>query len=988
MRFFFHFTSFSLLISLFLCAGAQAADPTEDVTLRLWNIPRKGTTQPLDEARRRVFEAFCRQYPNIKIKALVPLKIEGPAAEGNEFMAVAGGVAPDVFYLYGRKIGDYYTQGFLAPLDNFLADYERTTGKPYGGINAPSSVWELCQIDNRIYAVPYLYYSMALMCRSDLLTRAGVGLKPPRDWDALYRYARQLTWSPDKEPGSRPEDTTIFGLRMLTGLHGGWHMLQYIWSSGGEVVRSYYPRLEGNLVEVPPPPIDYRRWHIALSNADRYYPRLEALRKQITGMGINPDYSMTQLEWRLDIDNPEGVAVLEFYRRLLHTRWIRCENRHADREFDLTPAMLKSRQAECPVCHRVVDLSRPAGRKRVYTGVVFESDTAGSQTRNLRYDYAMQIGTVEEVQQTSETSTWVAFPFPSRTRNIPPAAFIAGHYLGINALQKDPRICDAAWKYIEFVTGPEAQRIQVETYVGYGLSQFIRPASLKALGYDLELKRIPPERRALWDQLEDNAKVEPYCRGFQHVMTRELGIPLQGIVGDKPDDLGRFHRDAKTMAGQACRRVNSLILGEMPKEVLARRSKVGWFVGGAVLLFLGTGTYGTIRLAMRMHQKAADIEGFGVRGKTIQRTLAIIIFLSPAVCSILLWSYYPLIRGTLMAFQDYKILGGSKFVGLKNFVETASAPEFWRYLLQTFEYLVLNLSMGFLAPIALAIFLTEVPKGKIVFRTIYYLPAVTTGIVTLFMWKQLLYDRSSTGLINSMLLYFNDLSPWAMVLLKGLIVGALVCLILGLIALGLSRGSALWGRILCLGLAGVTLAYVIWRVFDICEDGSMMALVRWFTAAWQNKPQEFLLDPQLAMFWVIVPTIWAGVGPGCLIYLAALKGIPEEQYEAADLDGAGIWSKITQVVVPNLSALILINFVGAVVGAMQSSSNIFVMTGGGPEDVTMTVGLSIWFNAYMFLNFGMATAQAWILGAMLVGFTLYQLRVLNQMQFKTTSAGR
>jgi ABC-type sugar transport system permease subunit/ABC-type glycerol-3-phosphate transport system substrate-binding protein len=986
MKGFFHVSKIYLVIILLCCAGA--AGQTEDVTLRLWNVPLKGTTHPPSVARRRVFEAFCRKYPNIKVKALVPLKIEGPASEGNEFMAVAGGVAPDVFYLYGRKIGDYYNQGFLAPLDSYLAGFQKTTGKPYAGINAPSSVWELCQIDNKIYGVPYLYYSMALMCRSDLFARAGLPLKPPRDWDDLYRIARRLTWSPDREPGAHPEDTTIFGLRMLTGLHGGWHLLQHFWSSGGEVVRSYYPLSEGKEVQVPAPPVEYRKWHINISNADRYYSQLDLLRKKLVGMGVNPDYSMKDLKWRLDIDNPEGVAVLEFYRRLIHTRWLRCENHHPDREFDLTPDMLKTCKAECPVCRRIVDLSRPEGHKRIYTGVVLESDNEASQARNLRYEYAMLIGTVDEVQQTSEATSWVALPFPSRTANILPAAFIAGHYLGMNATQKDLRVRDAAWKYIEFVTGPEAQRIQVETYVDYGLAQFIRPTNLKALGYDLELKRIPPERRALWDLLDKYAKVEPYCRGFQHVQTRELGIPLQGISGDRPDELGRFNRDPKAMLAQVCRRVNTMILGEMPKEILQRRTKIGWFVGGAVLLFLGAGTYGTIRLAMRIHQKAADLEGFGVRGKTVRRTLAVIIFLAPAVCSVLLWSYYPLIRGTLMAFQEYKILGGSKFVGLKNFVETVSAPEFWRYLLQTFEYLVLNLSMGFLAPIALAIFLTEIPKGKILFRTIYYLPAVTTGIVTLFMWKQLLYDRSSSGLINSMLLYFNDLSPGMMILLKGLIVCALVGVILGLISLGMNRGAALWGRIACLAFAAVGLVYIVWRILGICEGRSLMALVRWFTLAWQMKPQEFLQDPNLAMVWIIIPTIWAGIGPGCLIYLAALKGIPDEQYEAADLDGAGIWAKITQVVVPNLSALILINFVGAVVGAMQSSSNIFVMTGGGPEDVTMTVGLSIWFNAYMYLNFGLATAQAWILGALLVGFTLYQLRVLNQMQFRTTSAGR
>jgi multiple sugar transport system permease protein len=91
------------------------------------------------------------------------------------------------------------------------------------------------------------------------------------------------------------------------------------------------------------------------------------------------------------------------------------------------------------------------------------------------------------------------------------------------------------------------------------------------------------------------------------------------------------------------------------------------------------------------------------------------------------------------------------------------------------------------------------------------------------------------------------------------------------------------------------------------------------------------------------------------------------------------------VTYPNLRALIAINFVGAVIGGFKESSNIFAMTGGGPEDSTMTVGLHIWYNAFMFLNFGMATAMAWIMGALLIGFTLKQLQILNKLTFRSTT---
>ena len=119
--------------------------------------------------------------------------------------------------------------------------------------------------------------------------------------------------------------------------------------------------------------------------------------------------------------------------------------------------------------------------------------------------------------------------------------------------------------------------------------------------------------------------------------------------------------------------------------------------------------------------------------------------------------------------------------------------------------------------------------------------------------------------------------------------------------------------------------------------------------AWLHIPtQTWLADSHLAMLCVIIPVIWAGAGPGSIIYLAALKSIPEEMYEAADLDGAGIWVKVRHIILPMLKPLIIINFVGAFIGAFKAMENIFVMTGGGPNYATHVIGLDIWYNAFMY----------------------------------------
>ncbi len=133
----------------------------------------------------------------------------------------------------------------------------------------------------------------------------------------------------------------------------------------------------------------------------------------------------------------------------------------------------------------------------------------------------------------------------------------------------------------------------------------------------------------------------------------------------------------------------------------------------------------------------------------------------------------------------------------------------------------------------------------------------------------------------------------------------------------------------------------------------------------------------------VIPLIWAGMGPGCLIYLAALKSVPDELYEAADMDGATFIDKIIFIVFPILKPLLIINLVGAFIGSwLHATANILAMTGGAAR--TEVAGLHIFYKAFIYLKFGPATAMAWILALILIGFTVYQLRILSRLEFRTT----
>lgn len=123
--------------------------------------------------------------------------------------------------------------------------------------------------------------------------------------------------------------------------------------------------------------------------------------------------------------------------------------------------------------------------------------------------------------------------------------------------------------------------------------------------------------------------------------------------------------------------------------------------------------------------------------------------------------------------------------------------------------------------------------------------------------------------------------------------------------------------------------------------------------------QKWLDDPALAMFSLILPGIIL-FGPG-LIYIAALQNVPEELYEAAELEGASFWRKIWFITLPRLRPIIAMMLLFSIIGSMQVFELPFIMTGGGPGYATTTVVMYIYSLAFGAYNLGKATALAILL---------------------------
>ena len=109
-----------------------------------------------------------------------------------------------------------------------------------------------------------------------------------------------------------------------------------------------------------------------------------------------------------------------------------------------------------------------------------------------------------------------------------------------------------------------------------------------------------------------------------------------------------------------------------------------------------------------------------------------------------------------------------------------------------------------------------------------------------------------------------------------------------------------------------------------------------------------------------------------IIYLAGLKDIPVALYEAALVDGAGLWQRLRHITLPMITPVIFFNLVMGLIGSIQYFTQAFIMTGGsgGPLDSTMFYSLNLFLQAFQFLKMGYASAMAVVMFFVVIGVTL------------------
>ena len=167
---------------------------------------------------------------------------------------------------------------------------------------------------------------------------------------------------------------------------------------------------------------------------------------------------------------------------------------------------------------------------------------------------------------------------------------------------------------------------------------------------------------------------------------------------------------------------------------------------------------------------------------------------------------------------------------------------------------------------------------------------------------------------------------------------------------------------------------LVWRYVYHPQYGPLNAML----GAVGIGPIDWLGNPRWAMPAIILVSVWKNFGYNMLVFLAGLQTIPEELFEAADLDGAGVWRRFRHVTLPMLGPTLVFVGIVTMIAAFQIFSEPYVMTQGGPLKSTLTLMLFMYEQGFRWWRLGFAAAVAVVLFLLTLVGTMVQLRLRRE----------
>lgn len=922
-----------LISALIACRVGHAQD--DGVVLRMQSLPSPVATDIGAQVSRQIVRAFGEEYPQYRLEPFLFPGLQGMAMDQGPLMSIAVGMPPHGIYVNYRQSSTYINHGFLVPLEVLLARLQSANPlvrevDDQGNWLADPSQSEMAsaleQIRARVLDVTWpVIYRRADTDRVGLPEGEHVWAMPYQNAARAMLYRRDVFHEAGLNPDRPPRDWDEFlaYCRAIRALPGKF----------GFVVRTGRGASWAN-------------YSFMVSNGVRY------MEQDANG------------RWRAAFHTRAAAEAIYFLLRLTRE------------PFETEDGRILTGAAFAPM--------GGVGSR----DLIWERGDIGMMFTYMSFDEGFDINPA--------LVGFARMPDSPLGRGAGEVnSLMLGVFSGATPLEQL-----GVMRYIWFLTGERAAQIRTRMFVDAGYGTYLNPDDLKRFGYEDVIEQIPPAWLETVEESFRSGVPEPYGRNTQMIY-EYVSEPINWAL-ERPAllELPKEQALDRIMVelDRAAARVDTFMLGELgPEEWRARR-----IAGGTVLLLIIAIFTSTIVWVWRTFSKQdAKVDQHPALHK---RRFAYALIL-PGLAILFFVAYLPLILGIPLALFDYQLVLESRFVGLDQFATILYDARFWASMMRTFYYVLLVIGLGFWPPILVAILLDEVPGThlKYFFRTVFYLPTIVSGIIMVFLWRQF-YMPNETGVLNQILMSVNRLGPVSGTIVKIMLLSCWLSLVGFLLASAYRlKELSLFVRVVVglfgLALLGVTFwplvrAYIGPDELIITARGLDPALVRGWPALraylagllgpFQVRPLGWTSDPGMAMVSVVIPMVWASAGPGCIIYLAALKTVPDDLVEAAAIDGAGIMQRICYITLPRIKFLILIQLMGAAIGAFKGGTDfIMVMTGGGPQGATRTMGIDIFQRAWMELNFSGGAAMGWVLGALVIVITCFHLRRMSRASFTT-----
>jgi len=298
------------------------------------------------------------------------------------------------------------------------------------------------------------------------------------------------------------------------------------------------------------------------------------------------------------------------------------------------------------------------------------------------------------------------------------------------------------------------------------------------------------------------------------------------------------------------------------------------------------------------------------------------LFILPALLIVVIFRFYPILQAIRMSFFTWGLAGPLKFIGLKNFARLFIDPKFYQSLGNTFWYVLFVVPLTVVCSLFFSYLLNQKIKGRGIYRTLYYLPVVTSIVAISVVWKWLF--NPDRGLINAILNVFN---------------------LSGLKWLNDTRG-----------------------VFEIIFSYLGINL------------SGFFAGPSIALLALIIMAIWHNLGYCIIIFMASLQNVPAQYYEAARIDGAKGWNIFWYITIPIISPALFFVLVTQTIIAFNTFTPVYVMTQppGGPLGTTSLVVYYLYEQSFKLWNLGYANAIAFVIFIIIFLLTQMQKRFIER----------